>query len=304
MEPHEWMTKYTPQTEWIERRGILLWLAFFFIELGAGMFFVASFFDNLDSLLAMFIGWLACAVLGGGLHLIFLGKPLRFWRIVLSSGWQTSWISRGLIFVSLFLILGLLHMALTQWAEPITAILIAADIFAFLTIIYGGFAMNYVNGIPLWNTALLPILYVISGLWGGAEVVLGTTLATGQIGIGVAIEEWIRILLIGFILLIPVYLMSVRYTSLTGQASVRYIVLGKWSPLFWIAVVIVGMVIPLTAVINSFITGLEATPEAFLYAAIFCGLLGDLAMRYLILRCGLYSPLIPSSSPLAMPIRG
>jgi hypothetical protein len=41
MQPYDWMVKYTPQSEWIERRGILLWLAFFFIELGAGMFFVA-----------------------------------------------------------------------------------------------------------------------------------------------------------------------------------------------------------------------------------------------------------------------
>ena len=293
MEPYEWMTKYTPQAEWIERRGILLWLAFFFIELGAGMFFVASFFDSLP---AMFIGWLVCAILGGGFHLIFLGKPLRFWRMALSGGWKTSWISRGLIFVSLFLVLSLAYMALTQWANPPIALLIGANIFAFLTIIYGGFAMNYVNGIPLWNTALLPILYVISGLWGGAEAVFGTALATNQISIGVATEQWIRILLIGFILLILVYLMSVRYTSSTGQASVRYMVLGKWSPLFWIAVVIVGMVIPLTAVINSFVTGLEATPAAFLYAAILCGFLGDLAMRYLILRCGLYSPLIPASS--------
>ena len=81
-------------------------------------------------------------------------------------------------------------------------------------------------------------------------------------------------------------------------------VLDKWSPLFWIAVVIVGMVIPLTAVISSFAIGLEATPMAFLYIAILCGLLGDLAMRYLILRCGLYSPLIPSSGPLAMPTQG
>ena len=195
-------------------------------------------------------------------------------------------------------------MGLTLWASPVTALLIVTDIFAFLTVIYGGFAMNYVNGIPLWNTALLPVLYVISGLWGGAEVTLGIALAGNGIGVGVAIEEWIRILLIGFLLLIPVYLMSVRYTSLTGQASVRYMVLGKWSPLFWMAVVVVGMVIPLIAVISSFFIGLEAVPVAFLYAAIFCGLLGDLAMRYLILRCGLYSPLIPSSSPLTMPIQG
>jgi formate-dependent nitrite reductase membrane component NrfD len=290
MEPYDWMAKYTPQTEWIERRGVLLWLAFFFIELGAGMFFVASFFDNRQALL---VGWLVCAILGGGFHLAFLGKPARFWRIVFSSGWQTSWISRGLIFVSLFLILGLIHMALTNWATPFTTLLVVVDIFAFLTIIYGGFAMNYVNGIPLWNTALLPVLYVISGLWGGAELTLGITLASGEIGTSVVIEEWTRILLIGFLILIPVYLLSTRYTSITGQASVRYMVLGRWSPLFWIAVVFLGMAIPLAAILLSFVVGLQETSRTFLYLAIACGLLGDLSVRYLILRCGLYSPLIP-----------
>ena len=301
MELYDWMVKYTPQKEWIERRGVLLWLAFFFIELGAGMFFVASFFNSLS---VMFIGWLICAMLGGGLHLLFLGRPLRFWRIVFSSGWQTSWISRGLIFVVLFLISGLVHIILTQWANPLTAFVVIADIFAFCAIIYGGFAMNYVNGIPLWNTALLPVLYVISGLWGGAELTLGIALAGSDIGVGAALEEWIRILLIGFLLLIPVYLISVRYTSLTGRASVKYMVLGKWAPLFWILVVIVGMAVPLIAVITSFLLGLEATPEALLYAAIFCGLLGDLATRYLILRCGLYNPLIPSSAGAGIPASG
>jgi formate-dependent nitrite reductase membrane component NrfD len=291
--PYEFMVSYTPQTQWIEKGGIKLWLAFFFIELGAGMFFVASLFDNLW---AMSTGWLLCAVLGGGFHLLYLGKPLRFWRMALSSGWKTSWISRGIIFVTLFLFLGLAHMVLIQLAARSTTLLVAADIFAFLTVIYGGFAMNYVNGIPLWNTALLPILYVVSGLWGGAEVTLGIALGSGEIGVGTAIEEWIRILLIGYVFLIPVYLMSARYTSPTGQVSVRYMLLSKWSPLFWIAVVILGMAIPLIAVISSLLTGLEGASVAFLYTAIFSGLIGDLAMRYLILRGGLYSPLIPSSS--------
>jgi formate-dependent nitrite reductase membrane component NrfD len=298
---YDWMAKYTPQTEWIERRGVLLWLAFFFIELGAGVFFVASFFGNLP---AMFTGWLICAVLGGGFHLVFLGRPARFWRIVFSSGWQTSWISRGLIFVSLFLILGLLHVTLATWAGPVATLLVVADIFAFLAIIYGGFAMNYVNGIPLWNTALLPVLYVISGLWGGTEVILGIALAGGDIGAGVAIEEWIRLLMVGFLILIPVYLLSTRYISKTGQVSVKYMVTGKWSPLFWIAVVFLGMIVPLAAVVSSFVAGLGAIPAAFLYTAIFCGLVGDLAIRYLILRCGLYNPLIPFSGPQTMPVRG
>jgi len=301
MASYDWMAKYTPQTEWIERRGVLLWLAFFFIELGAGVFFVASFFESLP---AMLTGWIVCAVLGGGLHLVFLGRPARFWRIVFSSGWQTSWISRGLIFVSLFLLFGLVHLALVAWASPVTALLVTVDVFAFLAIIYGGFAMNYVNGIPLWNTALLPVLYVISGLWGGAEVVLGIALVSGEIGIGAGVEEWIRILMIGFLILIPIYLLSTRYTSVTGQISVKYITTGKWSPLFWIVVVLLGMAVPLAAVISSFIAGLEAITVSFLYLAICCGLAGDLSIRYLILRCGLYNPLIPISGAQTIPVRG
>src|SRR3972149_1596892 len=167
--PYEFMVSYTPQVQWIEKGGIKLLLAFFFIELGAGMFLVASLFNNL---MAMAIGWFLCAVLGGGFHLLYLGKPLRFWRMLLSSGWKTSWISRGLIFVILFLVLGLANMVLSQLAMRFTVLVFVADISAFLTIIYGGFAMNFANGIPLWNTALLPILYVISGLLGGAEVTL------------------------------------------------------------------------------------------------------------------------------------
>lgn len=292
MKPYEWMVKFTPQTEWIDRRGVLLWLAFFFIEMGAGMFFVALF---INSLLAMLIGWLTCAVLGGGLHLLFLGKPMRFWRIVLSSGWKTSWISRGLIFVSLFLLLGLVNMGLALWASPITALMIAAAVFAFLSIIYGGFAMNYINAIPLWNTALLPILYVFSGIWGGAELTLGVALATGATSLGIAVEEWIRLLLVGYILILAVYLVSMRYGPLAGRFSVREVVVGKWSLLMWIGVVAVGLALPVAVVINSFQIGLQATPVALLYIGILAGLIGDGSMRYLILRCGFYAPLIPVS---------
>jgi sulfite dehydrogenase (quinone) subunit SoeC len=291
--PYEFMVHYTPQTQWIEKGGVKLWLAFFFIELGAGMFFVASFFDNLP---AMGAGWFLCAVLGGGFHLLYLGKPFRFWRMMFSSGWRTSWISRGLIFVTLFLVLAFIHMLLLQDGVRSTALIAAANIFAFLTIIYGGFAMNYVNGIPLWNTALLPVLYAVSGLLGGAEVTLGIALGSGAVGIGPAVEEWSRILLIGFLFLIPVYLVSVRYTSSTGQISVRYMLQGKWSALFWVGVAVLGMAIPLAAVIVTSATGLQGGGTGFLYAAILSGLLGDLAMRYLLLRCGIYSPLITSSA--------
>jgi hypothetical protein len=63
----------------------------------------------------------------------------------------------------------------------------------------------------------------------------------------------------------------------------------------WFVVVLIGLVLPAVVVVISLNTGIENIPPAVLYIAIFCELLGDLAMRYLILKGALYNPLIPSS---------
>ncbi len=288
--PYEFMVKYTPQREWIERRGIMLWLAFFFVELGAGAFIVSSVFG---SLWGMFIGWFLCGVLGGGFHLLYLGHPFRFWRIILSSGWKTSWISRGLIFVGLFLIMGAIHLILSQWASPVPGLLIAAGVFAFCTVVYVGFVMNYVNSIPLWNTPLLPVLYVILGIWGGLGVTLIALLATRDAAVVGSVEEWSRIFLLAFIFIVFIYLFSIRYQGPTGMTSVRQIVSGKWAPLFWVMVVVLGMVLPLGVALGSWLVGFSI-PVVLLYLVVIFELLSDLALRYCILRYGLYAPLIPA----------
>jgi polysulfide reductase chain C len=233
--------------------------------------------------------------LGGGIHVLYLGHPFRFWRMVSRPG--TSWISRGLIFVVLFLLLGLVQIAITLSGGSLPVLLIAADLFAFLSIVYGGFAMNFVNGIALWNTALLPVLYGVSGIWGGAGLALGIALATGEVTtIGISVEEWIRLLLIAYVVLLIAYLLSVRYINPTGKLSVQEIVFGRFKALMWLVVVLLGIVVPVIVVLISLNTGLENMAPGALYFAIFCELLGDLAMRYLILKGGLYNPLIPSST--------
>ena len=292
MKLNEWMVKPTPQTEWIEKRGILLWLAFFFIELGAGAFFVGTIFKSIEAMLA---GWLICGVLGGGIHVLYLGHPMRAWRMV--SRPRTSWISRGLIFVSIFMLFGLIQMILTQTGGSSMVVMVLADLFAFLAIVYGGFAMNYVNGIALWNTALLPILYGVSGIWGGASLALGIALAFGEVStVGPSLEEWIRLSIVAYVFLLIVYLISVRYTNPTGKLSVQGIIFGKFKALMWLVVVVLGLVVPVAVVMVSFNTGLENMPVGALYISILCELLGDLTLRYLILKGGLYSPLILSSA--------
>jgi len=289
---YEFMVQYTPQREWIEKRGVLMWLAMFFIELGAGAFVVSSFFGNQ---LGMLMGWLLCGVLGGGLHLLYLGHPSRFWRMVFSSGWKTSWVSRGLVFVSLFLGVGFIHMVLLKWATPIVGLLVVADLFAFLTIIYVGFVMGSVNGIPLWNTALLPVLYMILGVWGGFGLTLLTFLATGatETVIG-TVEQGSRIFLIAFAFVVFVYLFSTRYQGATGKESIKAIVRGKLAPLFWFGVAFLGAAVPLGVALTSLLTG-SSLPAGMLFVLIIFELLGDLTLRYCILKAGLYAPLIPST---------
>ena len=282
------MIEQTGQTEWIEGKGILVWLAFFFIELGAGTFFISSLFENLPGMVS---GWLICAVLGGGLHLLYLGHPLRSWRILVSSGWKTSWISRGLYFVGLFLVLGGIHLILTRWASLDFGLLIAADLFAFLTVTYGGLALSYVQGIPLWNCGLLPILFCVAGLWGGTGVTLLLILSIGGIAKS-GVEEMAWIFLGSYILLVIIYLMAATYRGRAGKFSVREMVRGRWSSIFWLLTVGLGMVLPLGVSITSFTAGIVSVSPAFLSTIIIFELTGDLSLRYCILRSGLYNPLV------------
>lgn len=290
--PYEFMVQFTPQRQWIEGSGILFWLAFFFVELGAGAFLISSIFGSLPGML---IGWLIAALLGGGLHLLYLGHPLRAWRMLVSSGWKTSWISRGLSFVGLFLILGLAHMLLIRSDSSPLWLLIAADIFAFLAVIYGGFAMSYVNGIQLWNTAVLPVLFVVASIWGGIGLTLIAVSMTGATSVLISLEGWARLFLAGYAVILATYLMSVRYQGPGGKTSVKEILAGRLSPLFWVVVIALGIVLPGAAVLLSLAAGLELS-GAFLYLMILLELLGDMFLRYCILKAGYYAPLIPTSN--------
>ena len=44
MVTHEWMVKPMAQTEWIEGKGLLVWLAEVFSALGTGLYLVSLFF--------------------------------------------------------------------------------------------------------------------------------------------------------------------------------------------------------------------------------------------------------------------
>ena len=281
---YEWMVKYTPQKEWIEGKGILLYLALFFIELGAGLYFVSLFFG---SKAGMLLGWLICLGLGGGFHFVYLGKPFRVYRAVLKPG--TSWISRGMIFVAFFSVIGFINLVAVWQGQGSLFLTVLMGVIAFLETIYAGFVLSYVAAIPLWNTALLPALYTVASLWGGIGLLVVINLLSGhEIDL---MESWARILLLAYGFMMVLYLLTMRYRSRAAAASIERMVKGDMATLFWGGAVMVGFVYP--CIVN--MMGLAGgVAPGVLVTAVLCEGLGDLSMRYCILKSALYAPLIPA----------
>lgn len=291
MKPYEWMVKYTPQTEWIEGRGLLVWLAEVSGGLGGGLYLVSLY---LGSMWGMFVSWLIVVTLKGGFHLAYLGKPLRFWRMVLKP--QNSWMSRGLIIVFLFIGFGALQLITSYLFPGIAWELIfkgLAGITAFGTAMYPGFVMNYVNGIPFWNSALLPILFIVYGILDGFGIIIAIALSGGDVNIAGA-ETGSRIFLIVSAIVLAIYLWSSTYVGPAGKQSVTELIRGKIAPVLWIGAVLFGIAIPIGIALSSHLAGEGFAP--LLITGIVCDMIGGFSVKYCLLKGGIYGPLIPSGA--------
>jgi len=290
MEQYEWMVEYTPQTEWILKKGILVWLAEVFNALGSGLYLVSLYFNCLEG---MFIGWLIIVVLKCGFHFAHLRQPLRFWRLAFNP--RTSWLARGFIFLALFIGFGAMQLIFSYWLPGTAwevAFKVVTAIMAVLVAAYTGFVMNYVNGIPFWNSALLPLLFVSFSVLSGLAVAIAIGLFGGNIDIMGAVAG-IRLLLVINASFIVIYLWSATYMGPTGKRSVIEIVKRQIAPILWVGVILCGIIIPLAISISSYFVG-EAS-VSLLITTISCVLIGVFSFNYCLLKGGMYGPLIPHS---------
>ncbi len=293
MEAHEWMVRSTYQTEWITRRGILLWLAMYTGGLGGGLYLVSLYFN---SFIGMLVSLLIVAVLKGGFHFAYLGKPLRFWRILFRP--KTSWISRGFIFVVGFVGFAAIQLMLFHWLPGTVwevLLKVLAGLMAIGVIVYTGFVLNSVKAVSLWNSPLLPLLFAMCGLLGGFGLSTVIALYGGNVDLHAA-EAGTRWLLIMNALLIAVYLWKAAQKDETGKKSVVDQMRGSVAPVFWAGVVVLGIAAPLAAALFSDRSG-QWMPFV-LIAAVICEIVGGLSIRYCLLKAGIYKPLFPRPSYL------
>jgi formate-dependent nitrite reductase membrane component NrfD len=282
----------TAQSEW----HILILVAFFFGSVGTGLFLVSAF---LDFTLGLALALIIIALFMGIPHMVYLGHPMRFWRLFTSwTAIKTSWLTRGMWGWAVFGIFGLLALLASlgwlPWSSgsiPGGTVLGIAGAAAIFGMVYPAFVMGQSPAIALWNNSILPALFLVYGLVDGIDLAAGfIALSGGSDTVKLQLlESFHSPALIVIVIFMWAYLGVMSASRVGAREAVRMITRGELAPIFWGVVIVAGIIIPLAVGIYSSLVGL---PIIVTGIAGLLGLVGALYFKYVVLMAGVYSPSI------------
>ena len=163
-------------------------------------------------------------------------------------------ITWGVIILSLFIPVALLYAAAlneitvvgTYARKYLFPLEIIGSFLAVATAVYTGVLIAVVNGVPFWNTPLMPVLFLASAV--------STGLAVAMVGAAIlditsirtlsnfALGHVIFLAVEGFVLALFIFMSLTR--SVEAAASAGMLISGIFSPYFWGLVVVVGLLAP------------------------------------------------------------
>lgn len=283
----EFVVGFSLQTEW----AALIGMAFFLGKVGAGLYLVSLF---LGFPVAALIG-LAIGVIGKGIfHLIYLGQPLRFWRIIMKP--RSSWIARGLWAMGVWAVTGFLYLCVSVgWlgGDPASGgwqvIMVLSVISGFIVAIYDGYVINASPSIPLWNTPLMPVLCLFYSLLGGVTLtsLFGWMMRADWLPLHTLEVMEISLIALNAAMLV-IYFSSMFNSTAAARQAVQLLLSGKFSAAFYILVVVIGILLSLLLAIYAWLTGQLGVVMVITVA----DLVGHFFIFYLILRSGTYAPVV------------
>ena len=254
-----------PQREWKEIIAIYLYLA----GMGAGSYVIGTLLNwfvhpsRVLSIWGLPFDFAKAAILWGPI-LVAIGAPFlildlgikrRFLYACLNP--RTSWVARGFLILSIFIVFGVILLAKSvlpfEWLHAESTFWYIAEIitiaFAFATALYTGILLKATRSIPLWNTYLLPLLFLVSALSTGSMAIILSTLGTGVLSndsgaLKVLMRgEQILVVIEGIVLY---FFLFKRYKAAEqGKDSVRLLLFGEMKLIFWGGIVLLGFVFPM-----------------------------------------------------------
>lgn len=297
------------QSKW----GWLVAAYLFLAGLGAGAYVVGVVAGHLGAdwsgiaKVGVCLGF-PCVAVGCLFLILDLGAPMNFWRAAFRP--NTSWIARGTIIISIFMILAFIHVVFWLWPSNVLAestgarncIGVVGVIFALGTMIYTGILLAASRPIAFWSTAMLPLLFLVSALSTGTmAVVLIASFGSGNEGPIHSLAMFDIPLLILEVFVLAFFLQATHRVP-ESRASAQLVLTGSIAPLFWFGVAVLGLAVPLVLdLLGAYaLEGGGATAAAVV--ASICGIIGGLILRQVVLAGGIHAPLRVGRFEIALPI--
>jgi formate-dependent nitrite reductase membrane component NrfD len=284
------------QREW----GWLIAAYLFLGGVGAGAYTIAAINSFVGESLGsattvgLWIGFPALVI--GTIFLIAdLGSPSRAVLAAMKPG--SSWIARGTLIISAFMILSFLHLVLHSFTSvgeteggrtAMNIIAILGIAFAIGTMAYTGILLGASKGIPFWRSGVVPVVFVISAVvTGHFTIMIG--MAQFAAGAGIAPLQTMALeaaALVALEVLAILFFLQAAHRQPDSRESAERILRKR---LFVVGYFILGLGVPLVLMLVAYRAHADTNPGVF-YAVTaigsLLGLAGGLILRYAILVCG------------------
>jgi len=265
-------------------------LYFFFGGLAAGSFLFSFWAGYINEKLKPLAKTAAITApislaIGLGFLVLDLGQPFRFWRIMMTFQ-VTSVASWGTWILNLFFAVSVLYAFLwfndkSENAKKLGYVGLPLAVFAGM---YTGVLLTQLSGNALWDSALLPWIFLLGGLLSAMAVAVLIAAITGRkadvpfYGLKNAL-----CLLVVLELLMVVTELVVLYNGDAEAVSVANLLLaGEFAGWFVGLQIVVGLTLPLILIASA-----KRTPPVGLHAAVSILLLaGILAVRFIVVMAG------------------
>lgn len=227
-------------------------------------------------------------------------EPWRLPRLLANPGSPMTW---GTVIVSAFIFVALIYgsfEANIRWPwkrardlqESLrryrkAVILLGAPLAVAVTI-YTGILIGVVPGVPLWNTTILPMLFVSSALSSGLAAAAIGGVAKPVEGKKLVEEHFFTLNQVHSLMIVVELLMIFSWIFIAGSGSeaanesVQKLLSGNLSLLFWVGVVFFGIIDPLVIIAYEFVLHRPLGPVGS-YVSDGSVLVGGFILRYLVI---------------------
>jgi formate-dependent nitrite reductase membrane component NrfD len=285
------------QHEWKWLKAAYLFLG----GLGAGAYVLAAINSFARESMAPVVSvglWIAfpSVLIGTILLTAALGTPSR--AFLAANKQRTSWISRGTVILSVFMLLSFLHLVLYQFTgvagSAVNALAVAGIVFGVGTMAYTGLLLGASKGIPFWRTGMVPVIFLISALMSGHFAIMGGVVVAADATTLEPLHSMARggmILLVLELLAVVFFLQSAYRHPDTRESAERMVRRRQ----FIVGYIVLGWALPLSLMLITYdrVTeggaGNAIVVSVVLAAAL--GLVGRLSLRKAILGTGAFPTL-------------